>query len=77
MFINSQRVPSPPDVRIQLCIVKFHARFGEVKCSPPRNAGQSKGERQANEVTDSYDNEGFAKAVERFLLHEDAGSFTN
>jgi hypothetical protein len=27
-------------------------------------------QRQANVVTDSYDNEGFAKAVERYLLHE-------
>jgi len=27
-------------------------------------------QRQASVVTDSYDNEGFAKAVERFLLHE-------
>jgi hypothetical protein len=27
-------------------------------------------QRQANAVTDSYDNEGFAKGVERFLLHE-------
>jgi len=27
-------------------------------------------QRQANVVTDSYDDEGFAKAVERFLLHE-------
>ena len=33
-------------------------------------------QRQASVVTDSYDNEGFAKAVERFLLHEDAGSAT-
>jgi Cof subfamily protein (haloacid dehalogenase superfamily) len=27
-------------------------------------------QKQANVVTDSYDDEGFAKAVERFLLHE-------
>jgi Cof subfamily protein (haloacid dehalogenase superfamily) len=27
-------------------------------------------QRQANVVTDSYDDEGFAKAVERFLLHQ-------
>ncbi len=29
MFINGQRVPSPPDVRIQLRIVKFHASLGD------------------------------------------------
>ena len=28
--------------------------------------------RQASAVTDSYDNEGFAKAVERFLLNAEA-----
>jgi hydroxymethylpyrimidine pyrophosphatase-like HAD family hydrolase len=29
-------------------------------------------QRQADAVTDSYDDEGFAEAVERFILHSDA-----